>query len=329
MIEIIEAAGLSIQDLGREGYQKYGVPVGGVMDRYSAIITNYLVGNDRNAPLLEFFMGELKLKFLKDSIFAVGANSEVRLNGEKIEAWKSHMGREGDTLEISMPKNGVYGYISFQGGIKCKKIFGSCSTYPQAGWGRYLRGGDKVEIQYSSKKMPERRELPEELIPKYEKEQIIRVILGPQREHFTEEGIRTFLSNKYIVTEESNRMGYRLEGAKIEHSEKGADIISDAIPLGSIQVPESGKPIIMLADHQTTGGYAKIGVVISADIPKVAQTPIGGKLKFKEVSVEEAQRIWKRKWNTLQNIKRYLNGEIRALRVKINDESLLAFVEEI
>ena len=329
MIKIIEAVGLSIQDLGRKGYQKFGVPVGGIMDRYSAIITNYLVGNEKNVPLLEFFMGDLKIKFLQNSIFAVGANSEVKLNGEKIEPWRAHMGKEGDVLEISQPKNGVYGYISFKGGVKCNKVFGSCSAYPQAGWGRYLRGGDIVELQSPSKKMPKRRGLPTELIPKYERNPTIRVILGPQIEHFAEEGIRTFLNNEYIITEESNRMGYKLEGARIEHSEKGADIISDAIPLGSIQVPENGKPIIMLADHQTTGGYAKIGVVISADIPKVAQTPIGGKLKFKEVSVEEAQKIWKKRFNTLQNIKGYLGGKIRALRVKVNDNELLVFVEEI
>ena len=329
MIKIIEAAGLSIQDLGREGYQKYGVPVGGVMDRYSAIITNYLVGNEKNAPLLEFFMGSLKIKFLRDSIFAVGANSEVKLNGEKIEAWAAHMGKEGDVLEISQPKSGVYGYLSFQGGLKCQKVFGSCSTYPQAGWGRYLKKGDVIELKYPTNRFPKRRELPEELIPKYERNPKIRLILGPQLEHFSKDGIRTFLSNEYIVTEESSRMGYRLDGPRIEHSEMGADIISDAIPLGSIQVPESGKPIIMLADHQTTGGYAKIGVVISADISKVAQTPIGGKIRFQEISVEKAQMIWKRTCNTLQNIKRYLEGKIRAFRVKVNDESLLAFVEEI
>ncbi|ADD09079.1 biotin-dependent carboxyltransferase family protein [Candidatus Aciduliprofundum boonei] len=329
MIKIIEAAGLSIQDLGREGYQKYGVPVGGVMDRYSAVITNYLVGNEKNAPLLEFFMGSLKIKFLRDSIFAVGANSEVKLNGEKIEAWEAHMGKKGDVLEISQPKSGVYGYLSFQGGLKCQKVFGSCSTYPQAGWGRYLKKGEVIELKYLTNRFPKRRELPEELIPKYDRNPKIRLILGPQLEHFSKEGIRTFLSNEYIVTEESSRMGYRLDGPRIEHSEMGADIISDAIPLGSIQVPESGKPIIMLADHQTTGGYAKIGVVISADISKVAQTPIGGKIRFQEVSVEKAQMIWKRTCNTLQNIKRYLEGKIRALRVKVNDESLLAFVEEI
>ena len=329
MIKIIESASLSIQDLGREGYQKYGVPVGGVMDRYSAIITNYLVGNEKNAPLLEFFMGGVKIKFLRDLIFAVGANSEVKLNGEKMEAWEAHMGKGGDVLEISQPKSGVYGYLSFQGGLKCQKVFGSCSTYPQAGWGRYLKKGDVIEFKYSTNRFPKRRELPEELIPKYERNPEIRVILGPQLEHFSKEGIRTFLSNEYIVTEESSRMGYRLEGPRIEHSEMGADIISDAIPLGSIQVPESGKPIIMLADHQTTGGYAKIGVVISADISKVAQTPIGGKIRFQEVRVEKAQRIWKRTCNTLQNIKRYLEGKIRALRVKVNDESLLTFVEEL
>ncbi|EDY36651.1 biotin-dependent carboxylase uncharacterized domain, putative [Aciduliprofundum boonei T469] len=329
MIKIIESAGLSIQDLGREGYQKYGVPVGGVMDRYSAIITNYLVGNEKNAPLLEFFMGGLKIKFLRDSIFAVGANSEVKLNGEKIDAWTAHIGKEGDVLEISQPKSGVYGYLSFQGGLKCQKVFGSCSTYPQAGWGRYLKKGDVIEFKHSINRFPKRRELPEELIPKYDRNPKIRLILGPQLEHFGKEGIRTFLSNEYIVTEESSRMGYRLDGPRIEHSEMGADIISDAIPLGSIQVPKSGKPIIMLADHQTTGGYAKIGVVISADIPKVAQTPIGGKIRFQEISVEKAQMIWKRTCNTLQNIKRYLEGKIRAFRVKVNDESLLAFVEEI
>ena len=127
-------------------------------------------------------------------------------------------------------------------------------------------------------------------VPDYPKEGLVSVVPGPQEEYFTEAGIHHFYSESYEVTESCDRMGYRLEGPEVE-SKNGTDIVSDGIVFGSIQIPSSGKPIILMADHQTTGGYAKIGTVTQADLPKVAQCKPGDRIRFRKVSVEEAQEI--------------------------------------
>ena len=328
MIELLSVPSLTtIQDLGRYGYQKFGIPVSGVMDEVSARLANYLVGNPDDAPLIEFVLQGPTIRFHSSAVFAVAGNVEVRLNGLPIEPWQSHWAKRGDVLEIRTLKNGVYGYIAFAGGIFCEKILGSCSTYLRAKLGRALKRGDMLRLGYAILTGKEGKVLPESLIPHHSNESEIRVILGPQLEHFTEKGIKTFLSSTYEVTPNSDRMGYRLEGPEIEHSEKGADIITDAIPLGAIQVPANGKPIIMLADRQTTGGYAKIGVVVRVDVPKVAQTRVGGKLRFKAITVEKAQELLRKREVLLRNIKRLLDGEARGYRIKTLGEEFIVFVE--
>ncbi|WP_456326836.1 5-oxoprolinase subunit C family protein [Palaeococcus sp. (in: euryarchaeotes)] len=328
MIELLKVPSLTtIQDLGRFGYQKLGIPVSGVMDDYSARLANYLVGNDDNAPLIEFVLQGPTMKFYSSTVFAVAGEADVYLNGVKIEPWRSYWAKRGDVLEVGVLKRGVYGYIAFAGGIKCEKILGSCATYLRAKLGGALKAGDKLKLGYAILTKKEGKALPDEFKPEYPNESEIRVILGPQLEHFTKEGIETFLSSPYEVTPNSDRMGYRLEGSKIEHSEKGADIITDAIPLGAIQVPANGKPIIMLADRQTTGGYAKIAVVAKVDVPKVAQTRAGGKLRFKAISVEESQELLRKRETLLRNIKALLEGKLRAYRIKALGEEFTVFVE--
>lgn len=328
MIELVSVPSLTtIQDLGRHGYQKFGVPVSGVMDEVSARLANYLVGNEDNAPLLEFVLRGPTIRFHASAVFAVGGDVDVRLNGIPINPWESYWAKRGDVLEIGTLKSGMYGYIAFSGGIKCEPILGSCSTYLRAKFGRVLKNGDVLKLGYALLPGRESRKLPEEFTPRYTNESEVRVILGPQEDHFTEKGIETFLSSAYVVTPESDRMGYRLEGPAIEHSERGADIITDAIPLGSIQVPKSGKPIIMLADRQTTGGYAKIGVVARIDVPKVAQTRPGGKLKFRAASVEEAQEALRRRETIMEAIKMFLLGKLRAYKLKVFEEELIAFTK--
>ncbi|MCA6212943.1 MAG: antagonist of KipI [Thermococcaceae archaeon] len=328
MIELVNVPSLTtVQDLGRIGYQKFGVPVSGVMDEVSARLTNYLVGNYDNAPLLEFVLRGPTIRFHSSAVFAVGGDVEVKLNGVPINPWESYWAKRGDVLEIGTLKTGMYGYIAFAGGICCERILGSCSTYLRANFGRALKSGDTLSLGYAILTGKDGKKLPEAFVPKYSNESEVRVILGPQEDHFTEEGIRTFLSSTYEVTPESDRMGYRLEGPKIEHSEKGADIITDAIPLGAIQVPKSGKPIIMLADRQTTGGYAKIGVVARVDIPKVAQTRPGGKIRFRAVSVEDAQKALRRRETTMEAIKMFLLGELKAYKLKALGEEVIAFTK--
>ncbi|NJD99805.1 biotin-dependent carboxyltransferase family protein [Thermococcus sp. LS1] len=329
MIELFKVPSvLTVQDLGRTGYRKLGVPVSGVMDEVSARLANYIVGNPDNAPVLEFLLAGPTIRFNASAVFAVAGDVEIRLNGVPIEPWRSYWAKRGDVLEVGMLKSGLYGYIAFAGGIKCERLLGSCSTYTRAGLGRPLKAGDKLTLGYAILTGKEGRVLPRELRPDYSaKEKVIRVILGPNLDHFTEHGIETFTSEAYTVTPESDRMGYRLDGPAIEHSEKGADIVTDAVPIGSIQVPANGKPIIMMADAQTTGGYAKIGVVARVEVPLVAQSRPGERLRFKAVSVEEAHELLRRREKTMTAIKAFLDGELRAYRIKAGGEELIAFAE--
>jgi len=327
MIELLEVpAPTTIQDLGRYGFQKFGVPVSGVMDDFSARIANYLVGNEDNAPLLEFVLRGPTLKFHTSTIFAVAGDCNIKLNGERIDSWKSYRAEKDDILEVGELNSGVYGYIAFAGGVACTPILGSCSTYLRGGFGRALRRGDMLKLNAPS--IPkEGLYLPPELIPRYSGHKEIRVILGPQKENFTRRGIETFLNSYYTLTPHWDRMGYRLDGPPIEHSKKGADIITDAIPAGSIQVPSSGKPIVMLADRQTTGGYAKIAVIARVDLAKMAQTRVGERIKFKAIEVEEAQALLRRREGNLRGIKEYLVGRARAYRIRVSGEEFLVFVK--
>ncbi|ASJ11320.1 urea amidolyase [Thermococcus sp. P6] len=327
MIELLSVPSLTtVQDSGRRGYQRFGVPVGGVMDEVSARLANYLVGNDDKAPLLEFALKGPTLRFNASAVFAVGGDAEVRLNGVEISPWRSYWAKRGDVLEIGILKSGFYGYVAFAGGIKCEPILGSCSTYLRANFGKALKAGEGLKLGYAILTGKAGKELPEEFIPVYAEESEIRVIPGPQEDHFTKKGIETFLNSTYEVTPESDRMGYRLEGPEIEHSEKGAEVITDAVPPGAVQVPKNGKPIIMLADGQTTGGYPKIGVVARVDIPKVAQTRPGGRLRFKAVSVEEAQERLRKREKIMEAIKGFIRGEMKAYRLKVG-ERVVAFTK--
>lgn len=328
MIEIIKTGNLTFQDMGRYGYQKFGIPTSGVMDDYSARLVNFLVGNEANAPLLEFALQGPSIKFCSSAVFAIAGEVEAYLNESLITPWKSYWACRGDFLEIGTLRSGVYGYVTFAGGLTLPKIFGSSSSYPRAKLGELPKAGDKLKLGYALLTSKEGKAIPEELLPKYSATNVVSVILGPQLDHFTEEGIHALLNNEYKVTPKSDRMGYRLEGPRIKHSSLGADIITDAVPLGSIQVPSDGKPIIMSADRQTTGGYAKIGIVIKIDLPKVAQTSVGGRLAFKAINLEEAQELLMEREVTLLLLKECLEGRGKAYKIKAGAKEYLAFIEE-
>ncbi|ASJ00402.1 5-oxoprolinase subunit C family protein [Thermococcus gorgonarius] len=331
MIELLKVPSLlTVQDSGRKGYRKLGVPVSGYMDDYSARIANYLVGNPGDAPLLEFLLTGPTLRFNASAVFAVAGDVDLKLNGLPIEPWESHWAKRGDVLEVGTLRSGLYGYIAFAGGIKCEKLLGSCSTYSRANLGRPLRAGDRLTLGYAILTGREGRYLPGELRPDYSgNEREIRVVLGPNLEHFTEEGIETFLSETYTVTPESDRMGYRLDGPTVGHSPLGADIVTEPLVPGAVQVPANGKPIVMMRDAQTTGGYAKIATVISTDLHLLAQSRPGTRVRFKPVNVGEAQKILRRREKTLEAIKAFLGGEMRAYKVKVSGKEFTAFAGKV
>ena len=329
MIELLKVPSLlTVQDSGRPGYRKLGIPVSGFMDDYSARMANYLVGNPGSSPLLEFLLAGPTLKFNASVVFAVAGDAEVRLNGLPIEPWTSYWAKRGDILEVGTLKSGLYGYIAFAGGVKCEKLLGSCSAYPKANLGRALKAGDRLSLGYAILTGRERRYLPPELRPDYSgREREILVVLGPNLEHFTDGGVETFLGSEYTVTPESDRMGYRMDGPVIEHSQKGADIITEPLAPGTVQVPANGKPIVMMRDAQTTGGYAKIATVISADLPILAQSRPGTKVRFRAVGVEEAREILRRREKTLKAMEEFLVGKMKAYRIRTFGEERVAFTK--
>lgn len=335
----IDKAGLltSIQDKGRWGYQQFGMSVAGAMDLFSLAIANLLVGRDRGDAALECtFLGP-DLSFDCQEVIAItGADMEPKLNGQPVAMWSSILVKPGDKLSLSSARSGLRSYIAFSRGIDLPLIMGSRSTFIRGKLGGL--NGDKLalgdEIPLGEKMAEYLSFLPRNEVPVYEKHATIRVVLGPQDDYFTKEAIETFLSSSYSISSDADRMGYRLEGPKIDHKD-GADIISDGIVFGSVQVPGHGSPIIMMADRQTTGGYTKIATVVSADLNLLAQMGPGWTMDFKVLTLEEARETYldyEEKLNTLENqikSRSYLPGHTRKFNLKVQGKSFTVEVDEI
>lgn len=342
-IKILDAGLLTtVQDLGRYGFQRYGVSASGVMDEYSAKIANKLVGNKVGEAVLETTLKGVQIEFLQNTAVAItGGNCDVTLNGTKIELWQSYLVNRGDILKMGICRSGLRNYLAFAGGIDVPIIMNSKSTNLKAkvgGFnGRKLMAGDILSVGVGSLETP--LTLNKHYIPTYSKDIKVGVILGQQDDYFTEAGIKTFLNETYTVTQESDRMGIRLSsvsGATIEHK-NGADIISDGITFGAIQVPGSGQPIVMMADRQTTGGYTKIGNVISSDLAKLAQATPGTKVKFVEYTLEQAVQAIKNNDIIINNQNSYISpikeevvdSSSREYRIKLNNKVFELKVERI
>jgi len=292
---IIQSPGLltTVQDCGRYGYQRFGMPVSGAMDTFSLQLANILVGNDINEACLEATLFGPEITFTSSGAIAIcGADMTPILNGKSISLYKTIEVNAGSKLSFSGLKSGSRTYIAFAGGIDIPTVMGSRSTYMRAKVGgvegRALKAGDEITLGTISKKI-QKREIPIDFIPKYQSNQTVQIIPGPEVKSFELEGIRSFLTTEYVVSDQSDRMGYRLTGSSIKHHSGSADIISAGISIGTIQVPGNGQPIILMADRQTTGGYARLANVISTDLTLAAQLKPGDKIRFREVSLEKAQ----------------------------------------
>jgi len=299
-VTVIKPGMLStVQDSGRKGYQQYGVTVSGVMDAYAYRMANWLVGNQEGEAALEITLLGPTLEISRDMVVAVtGGDLGPKLNGSPMAQWTGVAVQAGDAISFSGVKSGCRSIIAFSGGIQVQLLMGSRSTYTRGvigGFkGRALRQGDVLTIGQTitaREKLLGRKGNPHSFLPISSTEPlVVRVVPGPQEEAFTEEGLAAFYTESYQVSTESDRMGCRLTGTAIAHK-TGADIISDGIAMGAIQVPGHGCPIVMMADRQTTGGYTKIANVITVDLPKMAQVKPGDHVRFKAVSVEKAQRL--------------------------------------
>jgi biotin-dependent carboxylase-like uncharacterized protein len=309
VFEVLEPGLLTtVQDRGRYGYQRFGVPVSGAMDTFSLRAANILAGNDQNAACLEMTASGPKLRFLRDTLIAVtGGDLGFTLDGEPMPRWCSVRVQKDSVLASEGVQDGFRAYLALAGGIEVPVVMGSRSTYLKSGiggfQGRALKAGDRLSVLplEPGRELRERR-LPEDLEPvHYGHDHEIRAILGPQDSAFTSEAIATLLEAKYTVSATSDRVGYRLEGPILRHK-RGPDIISDGSPLGAIQVPGDGLPIILLADRGPTGGYTKIATVISSDVGRIAQAAPGDTVSFKKVTIEEAQAVLREEESLLRSL---------------------------
>jgi antagonist of KipI len=307
MIEVIKPGLLTtIQDQGRWGYQGYGVAVTGAMDSFALAAANRLVGNPEGAAGLEITLLGPTLRFHRETIFAVaGADLGPRLNGEPILNWTCHLAPSGVLLHFSGRKSGLRAYLAISGGIDVPPVMGSRSTYLLGGFGgldgRALKPRDRLPLAPPEAE-PRNfigRVFPEDLRPPYRKNPTLRVVPGPFADFFPTEAIQAFFATEYTITPQSDRMGYRLHGEPL-HRQKPKELISCGLANGTIQVPPDGQPIILLADRQSIGGYPIIATLILADLPLIAQSAPGDRLRFSPLSADEAREEYLRLWGNLR-----------------------------
>jgi antagonist of KipI len=289
----------SIQDLGRWGYQSRGVSVAGPMDAYSHRLANALAGNVVGAATLEVTLVGPELLFDDERVIGVaGAEFELTVNGQAVPANTAFAVRAGWHLRFGRRLRGTRAYVAMTGGIGVTPVLGSRATHLASRMGgldgRSLEAGDRLPLgdprSRSGLDSPGkvgvlRRSAGIRAVP--DGHARLRVLPGPQDDYFGDEALRALQAGTYAVGQHSDRMGFRLEGAPLKHS-RGADVISDATPMGALQVPASGLPILLMADRQTTGGYAKIATVITADLDLAGQLGPGDTISFVVCSRAEA-----------------------------------------
>lgn len=282
----------TIQDRGRWGYQSLGVPVSGPMDPRSHRIANALVRNDADAATLEVTLVGPELEFEDERVVAVaGARFALTLDGRSAPLHRSFVAPAGSRLRFGRCLRGARAYVAVAGGIAVPSVFGSRATHLASAMGgidgRALMAGDRVPLGDRPRTRPVDVLQVQSPIDLPDRPAQIRVLPGPNQEYFTADTLEVLQSEPYVVASDSDRMGFRLEGPTLTDT-RGGDIISDATPLGSLQVPASGQPILLMADRQTTGGYPKIATAISADIGLAGQLGPGDRVSFVVCSRRDA-----------------------------------------
>ncbi|CCQ96408.1 putative hydrolase subunit antagonist of KipI [[Clostridium] ultunense Esp] len=318
----------TVQDLGRIGAQRYGVTVGGAMDPFSLRVANLLVGNEEGDAGLEMTFTGPALRFHQDVLIAItGGDLPLHMDGRPLPRWRSVLVKAGGILRGSGMGKGSRAYLAVAGGISVPSVLGSKSTDLKAGIGGYqgrpLQEGDVLEIgkpsPWAESLMGSLHDFPFaaahwQVSPKmfsfYRENPTLRVIRGGHFHLFDRASRQKFFREEFLVTPQSDRMGYRLTGPKV-NMEKPYEMISEAVTVGTIQVPPDGNPILLMADRQTTGGYPKIAHVITADLPVVAQVKPGERIRFQEVSLEEA-------WTEYRLRERALKQLAEGIRAKGN-----------
>jgi biotin-dependent carboxylase-like uncharacterized protein len=296
VIILVQEAGplTTVQDLGRAGHLRVGIPPSGPVDREAFVLANRLVGNPDGAAGLECTLMGPRLEFADARWVAVtGADVPVILDGAEMPRWASFPVSPGGVLKLGAARAGVRAYLAVSGGVDTPPVLGSRATYLRGALGglsgRAIRKGDLLPLGAPAGGAVERR-VRAERIPSYGGEPEIATILGPQADRFTPGGIAALFEGAYEMLPQSDRMGARFKGPRIEHT-RGHDIISDGIALGAIQVIGDGQPIVLLVDRQTAGGYTKIGAVCSYEIGRIGQIKPGQKLRFKQIEMSDAHAV--------------------------------------
>ncbi|GEN83383.1 KipI antagonist [Sporosarcina luteola] len=319
----------TVQDLGRYGYQKHGVVAGGAMDSFSHRIANMLVGNDETAATLEITLIGPSLLFEEDAVIAIGGGDLLPMMADMlVPMWRPVFIRKGCELRFGAARTGCRAYLAVAGGFAVPVVLGSRSTYVKAGLGgvegRALKKGDVLHVGKETslvkklkKRLPSKEPIyaagwgiAEKHLPVLSTPYEIRVMQGKQYEWFDEESKHRFWNESFIVSSQSDRMGYRINGPLLKLNEP-RELISEAVTYGSIQIPSDGNPIVLAADRQTTGGYPKIGQLSSVDFMKLAQAKAGDRLSFKEVTVEESQRLFEKRERDLKMLRAAIRVRLR------------------
>lgn len=303
----------TVQDLGRWGYQAIGMPVSGAMDAPALIRGNILLNNPDGAAALEMTMTGATVLF-KDgegAIVITGGNLQPKLNNNPVENWTVLAVKDGDILSFGgICGKGFRAYLCVSGGIEVPVVMGSRSTYIKAKIGglegRKLTKGDELSTGNNTN-YKIGVSCPENLRPDYSKIPL-RTVLGPQDDYIKPEGIKTFFETEYKLSSSSDRMGCKMESNKIIEHVKSPDIVSDAIPMGAVQIPGQGLPIVMMADRQTTGGYVKIGVVHALDVARLSQYLPGNAVRFSEITQEQGIEISKSEANILNALRSHVSN---------------------
>ncbi|MYL50903.1 5-oxoprolinase/urea amidolyase family protein [Halobacillus litoralis] len=332
MISVLKSGLMTtIQDTGRYGYQKDGVIVSGAMDQQAHRIANLLVGNSVDAATMEITLMGPVLEFQEDALIAIcGGNLTPIIDGDSVSMWKPLYIKKGSELRFGQPKKGFRCYLSISGGFQVRKVMGSASTYLRANMGgfegRTLEKGDQLRFGQPDSLPKDSKEqlktlnkatsfkeaswfVGPEFTDYMKNDQPIRVMPGREFDLFTEQSKEHFFNGAFQIDSKSDRMGYRLNGTTLNLENK-KDIVSEAVTFGTIQVPPDGNPILLLADHQTTGGYPKIGQVATVDLPRIAQMRPGEKINFSPISHEEAQHLLLEKEKNLKQLQRGIETKL-------------------
>ncbi|MCC9166020.1 biotin-dependent carboxyltransferase family protein [Pontibacter harenae] len=322
----------TIQDTGRYGFQKDGVIVSGAMDRVALRLANLLTGNQEDEAALEITLKGPEIFFQEDQLISItGADLSPTIDNKKLKLWRPIFVKKGSVLKFGTPKLGCRTYLAVCGGFQLQKALGSYSTYLRAGiggmHGKALQEGDNIPckgINVTASSVLDELNLKQTAdnfvqaswapdpayLPSYEKDPVIRAVKGPEYELFTATSKSNIWNNIFQVTQQSDRMGYSLAGLALA-LEEAKELVSSAVTFGTVQVPPQGQPIILMADHQTTGGYPRIAQVITADLPKLAQVVPGRGIRFTEVSIDEAQQLYLEQEHQLLQLKQSIQIKVK------------------